>query len=162
MKTYHFVIVLDKARPDTAGLEDRVFGAGCDDALVCTLNNTVYLEFDRESESAEHALDSAIEQIHAAGFQVKSIQEAGPASMADLARLANTTRASISNYIRGKRGQGNFPAPIGGVSLSTPLFSWPEVARWLHDNDKLDEPSFEVAEAAQRYSQRHSDQTAGV
>lgn len=156
MKNYHFVIMLDNARPNTEGLEDRLFEAGCDDALVCALNNSVYLEFDREAESAEQALTSAIKQVHAADFQIKCIQEAGPASMADLARLANTTRASISNYILGKRGKGDFPAPIGGISLSTPLYSWPEVARWLHQNNKLEDTSYEVAEAAQSFSQEQS------
>lgn len=153
MDTFHFVMVLGAATPYTENLESRLFEAGCDDALVCGFNNTVYLEFDREAVNANIAMKSAIENIAEAGFSVKSIQEAELATMADIAKLADTTRASISNYVSGKRGGGDFPGPISGITYGSPLFSWPEVAEWLYTYKKLDEGTYEVAKAAAELKQ---------
>ena len=63
MNTYHFTIVIRDARADMPGLEDSLFNAGCDDALVCSHNQTVYLEFDREADSAATAIRSALDNI---------------------------------------------------------------------------------------------------
>ena len=49
MSTYHFTVVVRDARSDLADIEDKFFEAGCDDALLCSYNGTVYLEFDREA-----------------------------------------------------------------------------------------------------------------
>ena len=56
MNTYHFTVVVRDARSDLADLEDSFFEAGCDDALLCTYNDTVYLEFDREAHDAVTAI----------------------------------------------------------------------------------------------------------
>ncbi|MEX5538901.1 hypothetical protein ABFV54_27725, partial [Pseudomonas syringae] len=61
MDMYHFTIVIRDARYQLSDLEDRLFEAGCDDALLCSYNDTVYLEFDREAESAEIAIKSALQ-----------------------------------------------------------------------------------------------------
>lgn len=88
MNTCHFTIVIRDARTDTPGLEDRLFTAGCDDALVCSHNKTVYLEFDREADSAEIAIRSALDNIRAADFNDPVIQEAGVSPLAEVARAA--------------------------------------------------------------------------
>ena len=66
MNTYHFSILIRDT--DLHDLEDRLYEAGCDDALLCFYNQTPYLEFDREAESAEAAVRSALNNIRAAGF----------------------------------------------------------------------------------------------
>ena len=53
---HHFVLVLSEVTENTEGLEDILFEAGCDDALIFYKNNTVYLEFDRETTSFENAV----------------------------------------------------------------------------------------------------------
>ncbi|MEJ2075810.1 MAG: hypothetical protein P8X79_20380 [Reinekea sp.] len=148
MNTYHFVLVLADANPDIESLEDRLFEAGCDDALVCYYNQTVYLEFDREADTAIEAMTSAIENVNAAGFRVRSIQEGGYASMAELAAMSGLSRQAINNFAKGTRGPGNFPKPVYGVSSGTPLYEWPEVAHWLVDQNKIDPSVFEIAQAA--------------
>ena len=44
-------------------IENQFFEAGCDDALLCSFNNTVYLEFCREAECAEKAIKSFIKSL---------------------------------------------------------------------------------------------------
>ena len=88
MNTYHFTIVIRDARTDMPDLEDRLFTAVCDDALVCSHNQTVYLEFDREADSAETAIRSELENIRAAGFNDPVIQEAVVSTLAEVAPSA--------------------------------------------------------------------------
>lgn len=52
--------------------EDRLFEAGCNDALVCSTNDNIYLEFMREAETLDFAIHSAIQDIERA--TAKSIQ----------------------------------------------------------------------------------------
>lgn len=62
-KIYSFTMVLDTFTNTTGGLEDKLYKAGCDDALLYFMNNTVHLDFDREAESLEQAIETAIENI---------------------------------------------------------------------------------------------------
>ena len=96
MNTYHFTVVVRDARSDLADLEDSFFEAGCDDALLCTYNDTVYLEFDREAKSAVEAITSALDSIRTLGFKDDSVASVGcnvhrsdlAASMASFAILS--------------------------------------------------------------------------
>ena len=145
MGTYHFTVVVRDARMDMDGLEDRLYEAGCDDALICSYNNTVYLEFDRESESADHAVKSALANIRAAGFEKLVVQEAGVSTLTEMAERAEMTRAALSLYAKNKRGDGNFPAPVYGVSSGSALYSWPEVSEWLYKQGKIPQSLYDVA-----------------
>ena len=69
MSTYHFTIVVRDAYVDMPDIEDTFYEAGCDDALLCHYNDTVYLEFDREADNAEQAIKSALENIR---FEARS------------------------------------------------------------------------------------------
>lgn len=62
-KTYQFTLVLKNANKNTKHLEDSLFKAGCDDALIHIKNGTVYLEFDREAFFLEEAVVSAIKNV---------------------------------------------------------------------------------------------------
>ncbi len=147
MKTYHFTIVIRDARFDMDDLEDRLFEAGCDDALICSYNNTVYLEFDRESVSAEQAMKSAIENIKSAGFKELLIEEQGFSTLSEMAERAGLSRQALSLYAQNKRGDGHFPTPVYGLATKTALYSWPEVATWLYNKGKLDKEQYDVAQA---------------
>ncbi|GGX48889.1 XRE family transcriptional regulator [Saccharospirillum salsuginis] len=148
MKTFHFSIVLGNANPDSENLEDRLFEAGCDDALVCAYGETVYLEFDREAETALDALNSATLAIKNAGFQIRSYQEGGVVNLSDIARRTQLTRAAVNYYAKGTRGPKGFPKPIYGLDSPTPLYDWAEVAVWLVKHDKLQQEAAEVAVAS--------------
>ncbi|MCQ9328510.1 hypothetical protein [Pelistega suis] len=144
MTLYHFTILIRDANPSMEQLEDRLFEAGCDDALICFNNQTVYLEFDREATVAKEAVKSAMENIQSAGFYDLVLQESGVSSLAEIAHRTGLTRAAVSNYALGKRAMG-FPKPLYGVASGSPLYSWREVANWLYANKKLSKAQFEIA-----------------
>lgn len=148
MNTYNFTIVVRDATIDMEELEDRLFEAGCDDALICSYNKTVYLEFDREAESAIKAIKSALANIRSAGFEQLVVQESGVSTLSEMAERAHLTRAALSLYAKNKRGDGHFPPPVYGVSSGSALYLWPEVAEWLHTQGKLEQTQYEVARAA--------------
>ncbi|WP_353163854.1 XRE family transcriptional regulator [Acinetobacter guillouiae] len=146
MNTYHFTIVIRDARPNIENLEDKLFEAGCDDALICSSNSTVYLEFDREASSAAEAINSAFENIQSAGFNQLVLEENGVASLSEMAERAGLSRQALSLYALNKRGDGLFPTPIYGLSTKSPLWSWPEVATWLFKQGKLAKDQYDVAQ----------------
>jgi len=159
MNTYFFTLVLQNAGVQRANLEDLLFEAGCADALICSYNNTIYLEFDRTETSANKAISSAIYDITAAGLHIASIQEGGVASMAEIANRAGLTRAAINNYCKAVRGPGNFPEPLFGLTSGSPLYSWPDVAQWLHQHGKVSHNLVAVSQAAQQLSPHLAKET---
>ena len=52
-------------------MENRVFDAGCDDALLGVRDGIVYLDFDRRGGTFEEALISAIHDVESAGLVVR-------------------------------------------------------------------------------------------
>ena len=147
MNTYHFTVVVRDARSDLADLEDSFFEAGCDDALLCTYNDTVYLEFDREAHDAVTAIRSALTDIRKLGYQDLIVEEQGFSTLSEMAERASLSRQVISLYALNKRGDGNFPKPMYGLSSKSAMYSWPEVATWLFNQGKLDKEHYEVASA---------------
>lgn len=67
--SYNFKIIVHDAIIDFSELETKVYNSGCNDALLSVSNNIVSLEFDRESDSLENAIGSALKNIQEAGFK---------------------------------------------------------------------------------------------
>lgn len=148
MDTYHFTVVVRDAYIDMPDIEDKFYEAGCDDALLCSYNGMVYLEFDREAESAEQAIQSALSNIHAVGFNELIVQESGVSTLSEMAERAGLTRQALSQYAKSKRGSGDFPKPMYGVASGSALYSWAEVAEWLYKQGKLAKTQYDVARVA--------------
>lgn len=53
------------------GIEDLIYDAGCGDALVCSQNGKAYLEFDREADTKDQAVESALKALCDKGFKYK-------------------------------------------------------------------------------------------
>jgi len=147
MNTYHFTIVVRDAHSSLAELEDQFFQAGCDDALLCSCNGTIYLEFDREADSAARAIQSALDSIRSLGFKDLIIEEQRFSTLSEMADRAGMSRQALSLYAQNKRGDGNFPRPMYGLSSKSAMYSWPEVAAWLFTHGKLAETDYEAASA---------------
>lgn len=76
MKTYGFCLVLTPPEV-TDGECDALHEAGCDDGTVVTRSGVTYVAFDRQAESLEEAIRSAIAQVRAARFQVGRVETDG-------------------------------------------------------------------------------------
>ncbi len=53
---------------------DALYEAGCSDGTLCSCSGTAYIHFDRESESLEKAIRSAIADIGTAGLEIDHIE----------------------------------------------------------------------------------------
>jgi len=55
------------------GIEDLIYDAGCSDALVYSQNGRVYLDFDREADTKDQAIESTLKALRGKGFKYKVI-----------------------------------------------------------------------------------------
>ncbi|WP_369311294.1 helix-turn-helix transcriptional regulator [Providencia rettgeri] len=148
MKSHVFTLTLSGVTADTKGLEDALFAAGCDDALICYYGKSVYLMFDREANSLDCAIETAIMDIESAQIpmRVASVDNT-LVGLSDIAKLTGLTRQAVALLKDGARGKGDFPAPVQRLSGNSPLWDWASVAVWLKDNNRLDH-AFECCESA--------------
>lgn len=63
---HNFVLVLSGVSEPDSQLEDGLFEAGCDDALIAFRNGVGYLEFDRRAPSLDAAIRSAVRDVERA------------------------------------------------------------------------------------------------
>jgi hypothetical protein len=73
-KSYNFVLVLSGLSESDDSIEDALFEAGCDDALLIFRDNVPYLEFDRQATSLEDAILSAILDVKSAVIGAKVLR----------------------------------------------------------------------------------------
>ncbi len=140
MALFNFTLTLSGITSQTKGIEDALFSAGCDDALVCFYGKSVYLEFDREASTLDVAVGSAINDIESSGLniRVESVDSA-LVGLSDIADLTGLTRQAVALMKDGARGNGNFPCPLQRLKGNSPLWDWASVARWLRENNRLSE-----------------------
>lgn len=141
-KTYNFTLTLEGINEPSEDIENALFEANCDDALLYFRDQIGYLEFDRISENLESAIISAINDVESTGITAK-IARVEPADLvisAEISRRLNRSRESIRLLIKGTRGSVDFPTPIAGVTSKTLIWSWADVSRWFYTNNKIDDP----------------------
>lgn len=74
MKTYEFDIVLQGISEVTDDKADELFAAGCDDGTPASCAGIAWIHFDREANSLEEAIRSALGQVQAVGFAVSKVE----------------------------------------------------------------------------------------
>jgi hypothetical protein len=129
--TYSFTLILAGSPTVNRALEDGLFEAGCDDALLGSRNGVTFLDFDREAASLEEAIDSAILDVESVGQKVKRIEPDDFVNVAEIARRTGHSRECIRLYVLGRRGPGGFPPPTSGIKRTSPLWRWSDVAEWF-------------------------------
>lgn len=112
-ETFEFTLLFKLADSDgdAEALLDKLFEAGCDDALIGVGRvGYIALEFDREAPDAESAMSSAIDAVQKAipGAELTEVKPdmVGTTEVAD---IAGCTRQNVRLHIIGKK---NVPAPI--------------------------------------------------
>ena len=137
---HFFVLVLGGPSEPTAELEDALFEAGCDDALLTFRGTTGFLEFDREGSSFDEAVISAISQVEGIGDDVVvlRVEPDDVVNAAEIARRAGMSREAVRLWSSGERGNVGFPSPIAVLGPRTLLWSWAEVAGWLSQRGELE------------------------
>ncbi len=70
MNTYKFTLELRGVDEHIPDLEDKLYEANCDDALINFRNGIVSLDFDREALNMEDAIASAIKDVESSSLNV--------------------------------------------------------------------------------------------
>jgi len=146
---FNFTLVVSGANEETDGLEDALFNAGCDDALIYFKNGVTYLEFDRTASDMKDAILSAISQVESTrlGIKVIRVEPDDLVNASEIARRTAKSREAIRKMIENSVAFHNFPAPILVQNDRSTLWSWFTVSEWMQKNHKLDNPLL-VEEAA--------------
>ena len=79
MTKYEFTLILKGALELTEDIADALFEAGCDDGTPGTCEGVFSIDFHREAESLEKAIQSAIASVKTAGYQVERVEIAAEA-----------------------------------------------------------------------------------
>ena len=132
MPTHHFTLIVDGTDLQDESVIDRLFEAGCDDALVGSTDGVQFIDFDRDAASLDVAVLSAVSDVEQVrGVQVIRLAGAGLVSIADIAARVGRTRESVRLLVSGARGPGNFPAPVTDPRARYRLWRWADVQRWF-------------------------------
>lgn len=113
-QTYNFALILSGVTEPSAKVEDALFKAGCDDAILAFRNDTAYLEFDRKADSHEQAVLSAIRAVEKAGvgLTVEHVEPSDIVTASEISRRLNCTRENVRLLSQGKRAKLEFPPPL--------------------------------------------------
>ena len=136
MTAHEFTFIVGGIDPHADDFEDRFFEAGCDDATLALMHGAIAVCFEREAENYKQAVLSAYENIIAAGAKLERFEPDFLVTASEIAVRANISKAAVSLYERGERGEG-FPAPRARVTTSSPLWDWVSVSHWLYQNGKV-------------------------
>ena len=127
MPTFEFMVILDRAPIDSD--YGKLFEAGLDDATPGTVEGRGFLDVAREAPSLADAIVSVASDAEDAGFVVVAIEGNDLISLKTVAARVGRTYESVRLLAVGKRGPGNFPAPMSGDGWS--LYSWASVTKWF-------------------------------
>jgi predicted DNA-binding transcriptional regulator AlpA len=143
MRSYNFTLILSGVREIEAEVEDALFDAGCDDALLGSRDGVVFLDFEREAPSAREAVLSAIADVGKAGIgaRVARVEPDELVTMAEIARRTNRSRENIRQLAAGLRGPGDFPPPVANLKQKSPIWRWADVEAWLLQREEAGESS---------------------
>ena len=92
MPTYTFKVILGDQTEMTEDLAEALAAGGCDDGLAGSSGGVAEVIFDREAESLEQAVRSAIAVVQKAGCRVARV-EIEPEDFAMPATAKQTTAA---------------------------------------------------------------------
>lgn len=141
-KTFQFTLVLKNADEDTVNLEDKLYQAGCDDALINYRNGAVYLDFDRKACSLEEAVMTAIKEVESSsiGAIVVHVAPEDFVTESDIAKRLHIKRQTVFLWIKRERhNKIPFPKPIMKLSEKSPFWKWREITEWLFNNHIINE-----------------------
>lgn len=70
MKKYEFSLILKRSPELTEEISGELFEAGCDDSTPGTCNGLFSIDFHRQTDSLEAAINSAIDNVKGVGYEV--------------------------------------------------------------------------------------------
>jgi hypothetical protein len=80
MREFTFTLILEGIAEVTDKIENDLFEARCDDALLYSRDGHVYLDFTREASSQTEAVGSAVRDVEKAGLRASLVEGAETAA----------------------------------------------------------------------------------
>jgi len=74
MPVYAFTVILKDESELTEDLAEALVEAGCDDGSSKSCEGVVSIDFDREADSLEQAIRSAVADVQKAGYRVARVE----------------------------------------------------------------------------------------
>ena len=98
MKAKHeFTLIIDGLSDLAPEVLDRLFEAGCDDALISRCDGQVSMDFHRVASTLSEAITGAIADIHRAGIGARVVRvnevNPGPGSTENMAHVTGAINA---------------------------------------------------------------------
>ncbi len=132
MTTHTFTLIVDGPDLQSDELANAVYEAGGDDALIGRADGIQFVDFDRDADSLQDAVLSAVAELETIEeVTVLRLADAGLVSMADIAARTGRTRESVRLLITGERGPGGFPPPMTDPRSRYRLWRSDEVETWF-------------------------------
>jgi hypothetical protein len=92
MKTHEFRLILAGKTEVSMDDADALYEAGCSDGTFGSCEGVAFGDFDRDAESLEEAIRSAIADVQEAGFRVARIEQVAQSLISEInAELSGTT-----------------------------------------------------------------------
>jgi hypothetical protein len=74
MCNHAFTLILRGIQEVTEEAANALFEAGCDDGTFCARDGVAFVHFDREARTLDEAIQSALDDVRAAGFDVDRVE----------------------------------------------------------------------------------------
>lgn len=133
---HEFTLIMDWQGEVTDAMADKLYGK-CDDCTISSRRGVVFITFDREHESLDAAILSAIHDTCQLGWRALRVDRCDLVNVSEIGRRSGLSKQAISNYTTGKRNAG-FPPPVCHIHDDhAPLWSWCEVSTWMVANGLL-------------------------
>jgi predicted DNA-binding transcriptional regulator AlpA len=135
MREYEFELLFKvNSNEEMNDLIDRLYEAGCDDALIGSgKSGVIGLSFTREAASAAEAFESAIKDVKKA-IPTASLMEAKPdfVGVSDIAETIGCSRQNVLKIF------ASTEAPMPIHSGNTSLWHLSEALKWLNEGKRAE------------------------
>jgi hypothetical protein len=78
MRTYEFKLILADVQEVSDVQADALYRAGCDDGTIVSRDREAFIQFSREANSLEDAINSAASDIARAGLRAARVEAECP------------------------------------------------------------------------------------
>ena len=143
MNTYEFTLNIGNVSilsdNDLLDIFASLQNSPCEDAFVGSVDEAMFIEFERQAESLEAAIAQAIRDVESNkdfNLVVASV-EGDLVSLGEAADVTGVPKSTLSKYKKGLYGGGGFPVPARKTNKKDPLCRLWDIAEWLYSKDKV-------------------------
>jgi len=136
---YNFALVLNGIKENDNDYDDKLYGSGCDDAVISYWNQLVYVDFCREAPSLKDAIFSAINDVKNSGVnaQIERIEDTTVLNQSQLGEKLKKSRQAINQMVSNKSSSDPFPSPLNEREKGAKVWEWSIVSAWLARQGRL-------------------------